>query len=138
MIVLLEEEEVSGVQKKFSGVRFSCSLQICIAMGVVLTSGVANLLYDLSNPNQYHHCDVTTVEKTSRRIRFGKTTLFIILLFFILQKCDYTLHYHRYATSITQRKSIISSHNVLYKSIYQTSTKDPLICPQTLTSNAST
>ena len=69
---------------------FHMLLHICNAMGVVSTKGVANMLYDLSNLDQYHHCNITTAERTARHIRSGKRSLFFIMLFFILQKRDYT------------------------------------------------
>lgn len=48
------------------------------------------------------------------------------------------LHYPNGKTSILQQESIIYTHNLLHKSIHQTSTKDLLFHLQTLTNNAST
>jgi hypothetical protein len=80
----------------------------------------------------------TTAEGTTHRIIFVKTSLYFIVLFFILQKCDYTLHYHKDTTSTLQQEAIRSTHNFLHISIPQTSTQEPLFRPQTLTNNVST
>ena len=107
-------------------------------MGVVSTKGDTYMLHDMPYPYRYNHCNITTVERTAWHIRYGKWGLFFIMLFFILQKRDYILQYHKDTTSITQQKSLTSTHKLLHKSSHQTSTKDPMMCPQTLIGNAST
>ena len=82
-------------------------------MGIVSTKGEACMLYDMLDPNR--HCDITIVERTAWHIRFGKWGLFFIILFFILQKRDFTLHFHKDTTSITQQKSLTSVHKLLHQ-----------------------
>ena len=100
--------------------------------------GDSDLLYNMPNLDRYHNSGIMTTEITARCIKSNKGSLFVIKLFFVLQTYDYTLHYHKYTTSITQQKSITSTQNLLHKSFHQFFTKDLLIYPQTLTNNAST
>ena len=91
-----------GVWKKLSGICFTCSLKFCIIMDALSTRMEANMLCDLPHLNQYQHWDIATMERTSRCTRFGKISLFFTVLFFILQKRDYMLHYHKDTTSSLQ------------------------------------
>lgn len=95
------------------------------------------MLYGLSDLDRYHHYDITTMERTARRIRSSMRIYFFIMLF-ILQKHDYMLHYYKDTTSIIRQKSLTFAHKLLHKSFHQASTKEPMIHPQTPTSNAST
>ena len=67
-----QEEEVYPVWQKFSGIHFSCSLKFCIVIDVLLTTVEANMLYEVPHSTQYHHWDITTMERTTQHTRFGK------------------------------------------------------------------
>lgn len=87
------------------------------------------MLYGLSDLDRYHHYDITTMERTARRIRSSMRIYFFIMLF-ILQKHDYMLHYYKDTTSIIRQKSLTFAHKLLHKSFHQASTKEPLIHPK--------
>lgn len=91
------------------------------------------------DPNSLnHHRDKITPKRTVWHTRFDEKFILYHTLLRFTKKWLHTTFPQVYSINRPTRFSYGWRHNFLRKSLHQTSTKDPLIYPQTLTSNAST